>query len=105
MHSPLPHFRRLYLSLEEAESRSGGTQAAYVASSESAVGGGQPVFDVRNIRDHYEQRPVDIAEALNCPALTAMLDPQLPLHLAVAGQGCQASANRKLRSPILQVRD
>ena len=69
-------------------------QARIVASSESAVGGGQPVYDIRNMRDHHEQRPVDIAEALNCPALAAMLSPQLSLHLATAGSGCQVCVCR-----------
>lgn len=68
-------------------------QARVVASSESAVGGGQPVYDIRNLRDHYEQRPVDIAEALNCPPLAAMLSPSLSLHLATAGSGFQVQSH------------
>lgn len=64
-------------------------QALASASTEAAVGGGQPAFDIRGIRDHFDQRPVDIAEALNCPALAAMLHPNLPLALATAGHGCQ----------------
>ena len=50
------------------------------------------MYDIRNMRDHHEQRPVDIAEALNCPALAAMLSPQLSLHLATAGSGCQVQS-------------
>ena len=64
-------------------------QARVVASSESAVGGGQPVYDIRSMRDHHEQRPVDIAEAINCPPLAAMLSPSLSLNLATAGTGYQ----------------
>ena len=68
------------------------TQAQHAASLESAVRGGQPTFDIRNTRDHFQQRPVDIAEALNCPPLAAMLNPNLALHLATAGHGFQVSA-------------
>jgi hypothetical protein len=64
-------------------------QGLYVASLESAVGGGQTAYDIRNVRDHFEQRPVDIAEAINCPPLAAMLNPNLDLHLATAGHGFQ----------------
>ena len=67
-------------------------QAVYVASSDSAVGGGQPVFDIRTVRDHFDQRPVDIATALGCVPLAAMLDPSLPLHLATVGDGSQVRA-------------
>ena len=67
-------------------------QALHAASLESAVGGGQPTIDIRNTRDHFQQRPVDIAEALNCPPLAAMLNPNLALHLATAGHGFQVSA-------------
>lgn len=59
------------------------------SSSETAVGGGQPEFDIRNTRDHHQQRPVDIAEAINCPPLASMLSPSLSLHLATAGTGLQ----------------
>ena len=59
-------------------------QAQHAASLELAVGGGQPTFDIRSTRDHFQQRPVDIAEALNCPPLAAMLNPNLALHLATA---------------------
>lgn len=64
-----------------------GWQALHARAPENAAGGGQPVADIRNIRDHYEQRPVDIAEALHCPALAAMLNPNLPLSLATIGHG------------------
>ena len=67
-------------------------QAQHAASLELAVGGGQPTFDIRSTRDHFQQRPVDIAEALNCPPLAAMLNPNLALHLATAGHGFQVSA-------------
>lgn len=71
-----------------------------MASRESAVGGGQPAFDIRTVRDHFNQRPVDIALALNCAPLAAMLDPALPLNLATAGHGCQVHIPTPSPSPF-----